>query len=574
LIDIQVKDILDIVVVHATQMMKNNNKCLLESQPRCRQTRRSSFSLSLATVSLLAVTVLIMGGSLTESLSTDLVAAAKATSIVQTKQQLRGVNHRQLKEEQEKKEKKEKQVDDAVIEEELEHLEEEIEELDNEDGDKAEKEKQDLEELAEELIEETFPPECSWECYMANYKWINKHVEHTEEEALKYYIKHGKKNGRDDCTCKDDATIIEEVEEVEKEIEELDSQGGAEAEKEKEDLEAVAEDLIETTFPPGCSWECYMTNYKFIDKHIEHTEEAALKYYLEKGLGNGKDDCTCRDDKEIFEKIDQVAEEIEELETKGKGKHKGKGKGDDKAEKKIKDLEELEEELIETTFPPECSWECYLSNYKFINKKVEHTEEAALKHWLKHGKARGKDCTCKDDAVIKKEVEKVEEEIEELDKQGGVEAEEKKEELEELAEELIETTFPPGCSWECYLDNYKVISSRIEHTEEAALKHYLEHGKARGRDCSCKVAEIAESEFPGENPAMMPGVMKFRKWGLAAAIPLFGIVVYFAFFRRSASVSTIPSGGISDKGSGYSDVPSDTYADVQYRDEAEAVEMS
>lgn len=45
-------------------------------------------------------------------------------------------------------------------------------------------------------------------------------------------------------------------------------------------------------------------------------------------------------------------------------------------------------------FPPGCSWTCYLAN----NPDVTHVHEgSALRHWIKHGKEEGRDCSCKED---------------------------------------------------------------------------------------------------------------------------------------------------------------------------------
>ena len=99
------------------------------------------------------------------------------------------------------------------------------------------------------------------------------------------------------------------------------------------------------------------------------------------------------------------------------------------------------------TFPPGCSWQCFLANHPRLSKRIEHTEEAALDHWINRKKGIRWDCTCKDE---------------------------------------VERTFPPGCSWECFLANHPRLSKRIEHTEEAALDRWINRQKGVTWDCTCK----------------------------------------------------------------------------------------
>merc|ERR1719253_1341391 len=49
------------------------------------------------------------------------------------------------------------------------------------------------------------------------------------------------------------------------------------------------------------------------------------------------------------------------------------------------------------TFPPGCSWQCFLANHPRLSKRIEHTEEAALDHWINRKKGIRWDCTCKDE---------------------------------------------------------------------------------------------------------------------------------------------------------------------------------
>ena len=79
--------------------------------------------------------------------------------------------------------------------------------------------------------------------------------------------------------------------------------------------------------------------------------------------------------------------------------------------------------------------------------------------------------------------------VEELE---GADAEAEKERSEGPGEAMIEATFPPGCSWNCYLArNFELMDHLELHSEEAALKHWLGAGKAHGRSCSCNGIDIS-----------------------------------------------------------------------------------
>merc|ERR1712029_658888 len=159
--------------------------------------------------------------------------------------------------------------------------------------------------------------------------------------------KYGIKMGRD-CTCKEEDVVVdpslEEIEEVEEELIQLDFQDDDNATKETEKLEALEEELIEDSFPPGCSWECYLGNYVDLSKKLQNTEEAALEHYLNHGIKMGRD-CTCKEEDVVvdpsLEEIKEVEEELTQLDFQD----------DDNAAKEIEKLEALEEELIEDTFP-------------------------------------------------------------------------------------------------------------------------------------------------------------------------------------------------------------------------------
>merc|ERR1719464_178701 len=84
------------------------------------------------------------------------------------------------------------------------------------------------------------------------------------------------------------------------------------------------------------------------------------------------------------------------------------------------------------------------------------------------------------------EIEEVSQEVSQLDGQDDDSLKEEKEDLKEMEEELLDNTFPPGCSWECYLDNYPDLFKNIPHSEEVALNHYLNYGRLKKHDCHCK----------------------------------------------------------------------------------------
>jgi hypothetical protein len=90
-------------------------------------------------------------------------------------------------------------------------------------------------------------------------------------------------------------------------------------------------------------------------------------------------------------------------------------------------------------FPDNCNWSCYVENYE----DLQHMKESeAIGHWIDHGIAEGRDCTCRPRGL------------------------------------------PDGCNWKCYLDNYADLSN-LERTENTAVSHYLNHGIDEERDCSC-----------------------------------------------------------------------------------------
>merc|ERR1712085_219948 len=79
-----------------------------------------------------------------------------------------------------------------------------------------------------------------------------------------------------------------------------------------------------------------------------------------------------------------------------------------------------------------------------------------------------------------------------------------------VAEEVIKSSFPPGCSWECYLANHPRLSKRIEHTEEAVLDQWINRNPRVRWDCTCKEGTMVEgnSETKMEEEDRQPAQMR------------------------------------------------------------------
>jgi len=106
------------------------------------------------------------------------------------------------------------------------------------------------------------------------------------------------------------------------------------------------------------------------------------------------------------------------------------------------------------------------------------------------------------DEVIE-EVENIEDGIEQLEALGDNPAAAQAEEgLEDAAEQLIEETFPPGCTWECYMDRYGDLAAAVGRSEEAAIAHWLGSGKGGGWDCSCPEVVEGETQAPDDGIAV------------------------------------------------------------------------
>jgi hypothetical protein len=83
--------------------------------------------------------------------------------------------------------------------------------------------------------------------------------------------------------------------------------------------------------------------------------------------------------------------------------------------------------------------------------------------------------------------------------------------LEKLAKELIASTFPPGCTWDCYFRGNPDLAAAVEGMEEGALMRWVAAGNHDSRDCSCKeggdAAEGAELAVKVGAPGVNEGAV-------------------------------------------------------------------
>jgi len=279
----------------------------------------------------------------------------------------------------------------------------------------------------------------------------------------------------------EETEIVDEEEEAEEEaapVPEL-YENGAENDKEEDDNEDEDEDEdgdeggneeFKLSFPPGCSFQCYLDNNPDLKKKYPGGNEMTmLGHYLSVGIATGLD-CTCHndedgtvgaakdddeedgdnyedyvfreenDDDDLEEEIEKVDEQIEKLE----------GQDDNVSEVEEEDLLELEEELIEE----EMDKEGELYDY-------DDELDAPLTVELEH------------------EIEEIEESIEVLenvnDAGDGTFAETKNEELEYLTnekqkaeEELIEKLNELGMDPSLTMDLTTLNPPNLSSSEEPA----------------------------------------------------------------------------------------------------------
>lgn len=222
--------------------------------------------------------------------------------------------------------------------------------------------------------------------------------------------------------------------------------------------------------------------------HIGDDDDKAVLF----GKGNREhnDDDNVALSDESIEDVLTVVSELERLDELDHGDTAGLEQG----------LEDMAEDLIADTFPPGCSWSCYLENYPHIAVRLNNTEAAALRNWGNFGQEHGRDCTCRDPTELEaapqtksaaeeeeevvENIESIAEKIEELEGEDDDAAEVEKMVLAVVEEELIEATFPPGCTWECYLGKHPWLTDHIARTEGAAYEHFAQHGLDPW-DCSC-----------------------------------------------------------------------------------------
>jgi len=209
--------------------------------------------------------------------------------------------------------------------------------------------------------------------------------------------------------------MIEENSEPEpkEETEELESKNGDPTEKERKHFGALEEELTESPFPPGCSWECYLANHPSLSKRIEHTEEAVLDQWINRNP-RVRWDCTCKEG--------TMVEGNSETKMEEEDRQPAQMRGVVDAEKEIEELGSRHDSAANTEqhyFPQGCSWQCYLANHPRVSKRIKHTEEAALKHYLKYANMRkGKrDCSCKGTLIKGDKRSKPEEQV--LARVGG-----------------------------------------------------------------------------------------------------------------------------------------------------------
>jgi len=228
---------------------------------------------------------------------------------------------------------------------------------------------------------ESFPPGCTWECYLDRNPFLErkKYVHRTEKEALAHYQRIGAKKNWD-CSC-------------EKNPEEKKTRNNGNKKEEKKaapSAESIstttkkASEKSDVSFPPGCTWECYLDRNPFLEKkkYVQRTQEEALAHYQRIGAKKNWD-CSCKNNQE----------------------EKKMGNNGNKKEEKKKALSvesmststKKAPEKSDVSFPQGCTWECYLDRNPELEKDgVPRTEEGALAHYQKHGAKKNRNCSCKD----------------------------------------------------------------------------------------------------------------------------------------------------------------------------------
>ena len=341
------------------------------------------------------------------------------------------------------------------------------------------------------LVRAALPPGCNLKCFFDNHAWLAEKMERSEEVAVTAFLQLERRVPPDiwehACDCHGASAVLEEIVHVEEDIAELEHRDGDEAALEKEVLASVAEGLAEAALPSGCDLDCFFDKLRWLADEVEHTEEAVLEYMQQNNTQVPSDACFCHNgtsavgeaaalpdsdaaEEGAIEQIVELGAKIEELEHQG----------GDAADREEEVLASVEAELIQAALPPGCNLECFFDNHQWLTDKIEHTEEAVVEHFQKRWKKIPKDmwehaCDCHGEAAVIEEIDHLEEELDELEKQDGDEAKLEMEVLESVEEELLDAVLPvlpSGCDLDCFFNNRPKIANSIEHTEEAVLDFF------------------------------------------------------------------------------------------------------
>merc|ERR1712238_531613 len=129
------------------------------------------------------------------------------------------------------------------------------------------------------------------------------------EKWMEHNLQYCMKPAAQDPKTEKDYEVINALVNVEQQMLELEGKGDDASVAEKEQLKELEEELIESTFPEGCTWECYLSKHPWVAEHIEHKQEAALEHYkFHAAKKSGEWDCSCKDGQEV-----NINPELEDL---------------------------------------------------------------------------------------------------------------------------------------------------------------------------------------------------------------------------------------------------------------------
>jgi len=249
------------------------------------------------------------------------------------------------------------------------HVEEEIVALEGQgDDEDAQLESEVLERVEDELIRAVLPAGCDVECFFWHYEETHANAwekfSHSRTAVLRHIQDKHKHIPVSFCACQGEGPVEEgesgpkssitavegaigEIVHVEEEIEELEHQNGKGAELEKEVLEGVEKELIEVALPANCNLGCFFDNHKWMKDHVEHTEEAVVAKFKERGATFKHNACECHDKE------------------------------------------------IEVALPVDCNLDCFFNNHQWLKGHIEHTKEAVVAKFKERGHTLAKDaCDC------------------------------------------------------------------------------------------------------------------------------------------------------------------------------------